>query len=62
MAGLLQAYGGKRVAALLAMEDGLEWNSLTPEEKEFYYSKAYQKEQDKKRTQPPKDKSGNKRK
>lgn len=52
MAGLLQAYGGKRKAAILAAEDGLDWNDLTPEEKEFYYSKAYQKDQDKATTTP----------
>lgn len=52
MPGLLRKYGGERVAMILASEDGKNWDELTPEEKEMYYSKAYQKKQDQQTTRP----------
>lgn len=54
MASLIEKYKLKRIAALMASEEGQDWNELTDMEKDRYYAKAYQKDNDKKMTRPPK--------
>jgi hypothetical protein len=49
---LMRKFGGKRAAAALAAEDGMDWNELSDAEKEKYMSKAFHKERDKKTTKP----------
>lgn len=40
MPSLIEKYGMERAAALAASEEGVEWNELSPQEKEKYYAKV----------------------